>query len=143
MEREDWNLLVLASAEGQPLSPVQLQKALFLVSRNLPPEVLGGPLYDFVPYNYGPFDGQVYDDARRLADEQFAQVSKSPRGWTQYAATPEGVERARIISETLKPDVVEYMATLVRWVRAQSFPSLVRTIYDRYPEMRANSVFQD
>src|SRR5437764_1032670 len=89
MNRADWNLLVLAAAGGESLSPVQYQKALFLVSRNLPEEVLGGPLYNFEPYNYGPFDPAVYHDAIRLVAQRLAVISKSPRGWTQYEATPQ------------------------------------------------------
>jgi hypothetical protein len=28
------------------------------------------------------------------------------------------------------------------WVRAQSFNSLVKAIYDAYPEMKVNSIFR-
>jgi uncharacterized protein len=142
MQRRDWNLLVLAAAEGQALSPVQFQKALFLISRNLPSEVLGDEFYDFQPYNYGPFDAEVYNDALQLVPEELAVVSKSPRGWTEYGATSIGIARAAKIAATLDPKIVSYVERLVKWVRSQSFPALVRAIYERYPEMRANSVFQ-
>ena len=33
--RREWNLLVLCAASGKPLSPVQLQKSLFLIQKNL------------------------------------------------------------------------------------------------------------
>ena len=40
MTRQDWLLLVLAAADGKPLSPLQLQKSLFLgsvdISRSFP-----------------------------------------------------------------------------------------------------------
>jgi uncharacterized protein len=140
MQRRDWNLLVLAAAEGQALSPVQFQKALFLISRNLPGEV-GENFYDFQPYNYGPFDADVYNDALSLVPEQLAAVSKSPQGWTEYSATPNGLARAKQIAEALDPKVSSYVERLVKWVRSQSFPALVRAIYHKYPEMKVNSVF--
>ncbi len=143
MDHRDWNLLVLAAASGEPLSPVQFQKALFLLSRGLPPEVLGGSLYNFEPYNYGPFDAAVYRDAALLAEESLATVNPARQGWTEYSATPEGIERARAIARQLDPRVSRYIKEVVDWTRSQSFSSLVRSIYDKFPDMKANSVFQD
>ena len=49
-------------------SPVQLQKAVFLVIKaglaGLPAEA-----YDFQPYHYGPFDINIYHDAEALHEE--------------------------------------------------------------------------
>jgi len=144
MERCDWNLLVLSAARGEPLSPVQLQKSLFLLERNLPPGVLGQDFYQFEPYNYGPFDSNAYADANVLAFRGLARSSQAAQGnWTQYSATPEGIEHARELGAMLPEGVVEYVEKLVRWVRNQSFSSLVREIYRRYPETKINSVFKD
>ena len=40
MTPKDWTLLALAT-DGKPMSPVQLQKSLFLISRNVSTEMLG------------------------------------------------------------------------------------------------------
>jgi uncharacterized protein len=141
MQRRDWNLLVLAAAEGQALSPVQFQKALFLISRELPVADLSETFYNFEPYNYGPFDADVYNDALRLVPEELVVVSRSPRGWMEYSATPTGVERAKRIAESLDPAITNYVKRVVTWVRSQSFPALVRAIYQKYPDMKVNSVF--
>ena len=142
MERADWNLLVLAAAKGQPLSPVQFQKSLFLLSRRLPSDVLGEPLYNFEPYNYGPFDAMVYTDAVRLSLVGLASVQASTRGWTEYSATPEGIAKADELVSQLPPDVVSYVERAVGWDTAQPFASLVQAVYRAYPEMKANSIFQ-
>jgi uncharacterized protein len=144
MERRDWNLLVLSAAGGEPFSPVQLQKSLFLLEKTLPSEVLGEGFYHFDPYNYGPFDSDVYADASILTFGGWARASQSSRGrWTEYAATPAGIKRAKELAATLPEGIEDYIGKIVRWVREQSFTSLVREIYRHFPEMKANSVFRD
>ena len=58
MTRKEVVLAALAPAKHAPHSPVQVQKLIFLIDRNIPREV-GGPHFDFQPYNYGPFDKAV------------------------------------------------------------------------------------
>jgi hypothetical protein len=59
MTRSELILALLAAAEGRPYTPVQIQKAAFLVTRNLP-QVMGEEQpFEFVPYDYGPFDADV------------------------------------------------------------------------------------
>ena len=62
MTRHDWLLLVLAAAEGDTLSPLQLQKSLFLVGHGLA-GLVSTDFYDFQPHAYGPFAAAVYHDA--------------------------------------------------------------------------------
>ena len=132
---------MLAAAEGEPFTPVQIQKSLFLLGKNLPESVIGKDFYRFEPYDYGPFDRSVYTDASILALERLAGVS-TQGPWRQYLATPKGIERAKQIEGSLSPEIAEYIRSLVSWVRCQSFSSLVQAIYRYYPEMKANSVFE-
>ncbi|MGO8896735.1 MAG: hypothetical protein ACLQU5_00070 [Isosphaeraceae bacterium] len=143
MNRRDWNLVVLSAANGNPLSPVQLQKSLFLLQRTLPTSVIGEDFYVFEPYNYGPFDPKVYDDAMTLASMGLASRSESAGRWTEYSATAEGLREGSELAKTLHVDVRNYIRNLVEWVRSQPFASLVRTIYRHYPDMKANSIFRD
>jgi len=143
MERRDWNLLVLSAAGGEPFSPVQLQKSLFLLEQTLQPEILGANFYHFEPYNYGPFDSTVYTDAAFLTYQGLARTVQAPYGrWREYAATPEGMEKAQEFARTLPDGIEDYVTRVIRWVRSQSFTQLVSEIYRRYPDMRANSVFR-
>ena len=140
MDREDWTLVVLAAARGEVLTPVQLQKALFLVGTEFPDEV-GDDFYRFSPYNYGPFSAHVYEDAESLEVKGLAEIFPvANRGWSQYGASPPGMDRADTLE--VSPEVREYISELVDWIRKQSFSSLLRAIYREYPEYRANSIFQ-
>lgn len=141
LQKKDWTLLAIALAEGKPLSPVQLQKSVFLFGKLLPKEVLPEDSYEFVPYNYGPFCREVYMDAEELAEEGLVQISSvATHGYSQYSATPEGIAKAHRLVELLPAHVVEHARAIVEWVRAQTFKGLVSAIYEKYPEYRANSV---
>ena len=62
--------------------------------------------------------------------------------YKQYSASPAGRQRASELERELPPDVVDYVHRLVTWARGLSFNELVSAIYQAYPEMKANSVFQ-
>jgi hypothetical protein len=142
MNRQELLLVVLAGAGGQPLTPVQIQKAMFLVTRNLPNLVTDGPSFNFVPYDYGPFDAAVYNEADALKNIGFAHITPSGRGlWKIYSVSAEGQARAHELSLQLSQEIKEYIRDVAVWVRGQSFSSLVKSIYEAYPEMRANSIF--
>lgn len=141
MDRKHWNLLVIAAARGRPVTPVQLQKVLFILGRELPGEV-GGEFYDFKPYNYGPFDAAVYADAESLSSEGLVNINR-PQRWNEYAATPLGMEKAEALRKDLPDRVVAYLDRLVGWAQGLTFQGLVRAIYARYPETRAKSIFED
>ena len=79
LQRKDWTLLAIALAGGLPLSPAQLQKAVFLFGEQMPKDVLPEDFYDFQPYNYGPFCRDVYTDAEELAAEGLVEISADPR----------------------------------------------------------------
>ena len=70
-------LAVLASAEGRLLTPAQLQKSVFLISENVPDIVTRGQKFNFVPYDYGPFDKYVYECASDLKAEMLAILVRS------------------------------------------------------------------
>ena len=91
MSRADWTLLAISFAKGRGLSPVQLQKALFLLGRELPGEV-GPNFYNFIAYNYGPFDRAVYTDASHLCAQGKVAITPSGNGYDQYSPTPLGLE---------------------------------------------------
>ena len=143
MNRQDLLLAVLAAAEGQAYQPVQLQKALFLLSQNIPEVVCDGPGFGFVPYDYGPFDSDVYAEAQRLKAAGLAEIGPSTQGrWSAYSASHDGVTRGREVLGRLTPAQREYIEEVSSWVRRLSFAALVKSIYEAYPEQRANSIFQ-
>lgn len=143
MRRRDWTLLALASAGGETLTPVQVQKSLFLLGENFSSGV-GPRFYRFQPYHYGPFDRAVYEDAEELASEGLARVDREPsRLWVEYAATERGLERAGSLKANAPHDAVLYLDAVVAWARKLNFQQLVSSIYKMYPAQKVNSVFRE
>ena len=141
MNKDDLLLMVMAAGEGAPLTPVQLQKSLFLISENLKGTIES--TYSFMPYHYGPFDAEVYSDADSLEAEGFLYSARSPRGtWVDRAITPKGLLRAEELRKEVPEPIRQYVEDVVKWTQSLSFSSLVKAIYDQYPSYRKNSVFQ-
>ncbi len=91
MDREDFLLIVVAAGGVPPLTPVQLQKSLFLINENLRGEI-PGPFYKFDPYHYGPFDANVYVDADALEPRGLlVSVGSSQGTWLDRTITPAGM----------------------------------------------------
>lgn len=142
MQRQDWILLVLNAAEDDTLSPVQLQKTLFLIRKNFP-RATGRRFYRFMPYNYGPFSASIYSDAEELAGAGLVEISYPKKGsYARYSITRAGTVEAENLKARLKVKPRKYVNDVVRWAESLSFTQLVRSIYDAYPEQRVNSVFR-
>ena len=142
MDRKDLLLLVLAAAGSDGLSPVQLQKSLFLLENS---GLAGLPAhnYEFVPYNYGPFDPQIYEDADELANSRLvAYLPMVGRDWRKYVVAPAGTERVQSMGTSVEAKASAFVFEVVDWVKRQSFAGLLRAIYAAYPQYRVNSVFR-
>jgi hypothetical protein len=133
-------LAALSPAGGVPHTPVQVQKLLFLIDRNVS-TLLGGPKFAFKPLHYGPFDRQVYASLEGLAQQGLVEITRG-WNWPEYRLTPAGQTRAASVLANLDEQARDYINRASAFVRGLSFPELVAAIYKAYPEMRANSVFQ-
>lgn len=140
-DRRDFVLAALTPGVGADHSPVQVQKLFFLIDRNIP-ELIGGPLFSFHPYNYGPFDQAVYQELETLAHEGAVELVAHAT-WKNYRLTPAGQRCGDDVLAGLPPKAQDYISRANKYVRSLSFTQLVAAIYRAYPEMRANSVFQD
>jgi uncharacterized protein len=140
VNREDWVLLAVYFGHERGLSPVQLQKSLFLLGQEMQNEV--GNFYKFIPHNYGPFAREVYTDADVLAERALIAIEQDASSYARYLITAVGRDRVR---ENLVRDVSnraqEYLGSVVEWAQKQTFSGLVKAIYAKYPEYRINSVF--
>jgi len=141
MSRKSWLLAALAVAEEQWVTPVQLQKALFLLGKKRPSEV-GTDFYVFAPYHYGPFCLDIYNDINDMIKIGLVETQRAVRGnWKEYRATAEGRKEAATIRAALPAEAVSYLARLISWAASLSFSDLVRKIYAAFPEYRENSIF--
>ena len=143
MERYDWPLLALYVAEAGKLSPVQVQKTLFLFAENMPEAIDAQHAYNFIPYHYGPFDAAIYRDLKYLIASGFVQSGSDAVG-KDFSITSRGKDR---INELLQAEpriapATTYMTTLTEWVKSLTFEALIKSIYRAYPHFKTNSIFK-
>ncbi len=125
---------------GGAHSPVQVQKVLFLIDKEIP-KLTGGPFFDFQPYDYGPFDKAVYDTLEELTRGGLVDAAPGLR-WRRYRLTDTGQQEGSKILGTLDRRASDYIKKVSKFVRALSFEDLVSAIYKAYPDMKVNSVFK-
>ena len=140
MDRKSIVLAGLAASGGAVHTPAQVQKLFFLIDRNIH-NLVGGPYFDFMPYNYGPFDQTVYRVLEQLAVDDLVELVPDSN-WTSYRLTAGGQKIGEGLLESLSSDAADYIRRVSEFVRRLSFTQLVSSIYEAYPEMRENSVFQ-
>jgi uncharacterized protein YwgA len=144
MTRSEVLLAILAASDGGSFTPVQIQKAAFLASDKAEGAFDRTSRYDFQPYDYGPFDSQVYADIEGLERRGLAQIIQHPgTRWRTYAATHHGLEEGRRLLEEMNRQHQTVIRKIVGLVRNLSFNELVSAIYRAYPRMRERSVFRD
>lgn len=140
MKRDELILAAMSPCGGHRYTPVQIQKLLFLIDRQIPEEI-GGPYFNFEAYHYGPFDRDVYSELDQLAGRGLVAIdcACSPR---TFALTAEGGHWGEVHLKNLSRSARDFIIKASNFVRTQSFSSLVSAIYKAFPEMRENSVFQ-
>lgn len=141
MTKLDLLLIALAAGEKSEHTPVQIQKLMFLVEQNVSNRI-GGPFFEFRPYDYGPFDSSIYELLRQLEADGLASASISNRGWKRHSLTDAGIIKAAELSKNVDAPVMDYIKEVSKFVRTLSFADLVSSIYKAYPEMKVNSVFK-
>ena len=141
MTRKEIILASMATCCGHTYTPVQLQKLLFLLDKRVTAEI-SGPLFDFKPYHYGPFDKAVYDELDVLEKEGMVEIIREPNlNLRKYRLRTDGETIGLQSLEKLDPKIKEYVQKLSDFVRNASFPQLISAIYQAYPEMAENSIF--
>ena len=142
MDKKDILLLTVNASQTKSLTPVQLQKSLFLISQAKLPE-LPEDIYLFEPYHYGPFCVDIYSDAEQLQKLGLLIRVPSPIGsWTNSVVTASGAQKASELEKAISAENLKFIQAIVSWVQSLSFSQLVKTIYQIYPQFRQNSVFQ-
>lgn len=141
MERQKLMLAALAAGgENATFSPVQVQKLFFLIDREAS-RLLGGPFFDFRPYDYGPFDRTVYVELDSLQSQDLVQT-RGTSSYRIYGLTHPGFISGNQILSTTSAAASKFLKEAAYWIRSLNFQQLVAAIYNRYPDMKANSIFR-
>ena len=142
MTRRELILAALAAGgENTSYSPVQVQKLLFLVDRRAA-HLIGGTHFNFVPYDYGPFDQTIYDELDALAEAGLAEVNAAGP-YRKYSLTTDGYWQGTEYLDGLTEDGRSLLTKIAQWIKPLNFQQIVATIYKHYPEMKARSVFSE
>jgi hypothetical protein len=140
--RKDWLLLVVCAAGSKGLSALQLQKSLFLLGEKMSAHI--GNYYKFTPYDYGPFDSNIYRDAEGLSRDNLISIRQSMgQRWVEYTPTSEGISRAHELEKNANPKALAYLNKVVDWIKNLSFAEILQAVYKAYPSYKVNSVFKD
>jgi uncharacterized protein len=143
MTRTDWLLLALRFSQVKGLSPIQLQKALFLLGQELP-TVVGDEYYHFEALNYGPFDKAVFEDAISLSKSDLIRILPPTKTRAkQYTVAPLGIARTEELLDEAPARGAQYLENVVNWLKDMPVQKLIRSIYHKYPQFKTNSVFQE
>lgn len=172
--RKDFLLLVLgapgAASDSEPvLGVTRLQKLLFLAQVELGWDRkyrITSP-YEFRPYDYGPFDAQLYEDLDVL--EHAGLITRTPEGPESIAEDNESrhlsfewgmvdpeiapweedhniyrfelTERGRDFASKLaiEPDELTALASLKREWNSAPLQKLLRWLYNKYPAWATNT----
>ena len=141
MDRTEIILAGLAAGgQGAAFPPAQVQKLFFLLDAEIASYV-DGPHFDFVPFDYGPFDRDVYSVLDSASGAGLVAIDRAGRVRT-YSLTPAGYARGSAILGAVAEPARTFIARAAKWVLSLPFAQLVSAIYQRYPDMKANSVFR-
>jgi hypothetical protein len=123
LAREDWTLLVMATAK-RSLLPIQLQKSLYLLGQKFP-RLTAGAFYTFRAISSGQFSEEVSRDANLLAMVGLVSIDVIDPGGRAYRVTPAGLERARELESRSDPEAIQFLRRTVAWVRTRSLDQLL------------------
>jgi uncharacterized protein len=142
MDKKNLILVAISLAEDGYLSPAQIQKSMFLLGKKIP-SVIEEDFYKFVPYNYGPFCREIYDDIDELENQGLVKFIR-PLGqkWHDYSITKQGRDCIEGIGKSGDKKDINYFSKLISWVKSVSFKELLMAIYREYPEYKEKSIFQ-
>ena len=133
-------VVLAAMAAGGPgacFFPIQLQKLLFLMDREIH-EFVNGPHFHFIPYDYGPFDKDIYMEVNVLIRKGEVDANAEAR-YPAYFLTGSGALSGIDALNGLPEPASRYMKEAAVWVRSLTFKQLLAAIYAYYPDMAVNS----
>ena len=123
--RRGWLLLAIAMSGASGLSPVQLQRSLFLVCQKREKQV-GPHVYEFEPNGSGPASTALYADMDALVTaEDIVKEWVPESSYSIFRLSDSGRARAADFRRRMKKDALAGLEDAVAWVKEQSYQELV------------------
>jgi hypothetical protein len=101
--RKEWVLLLLSVRDaGEPLDPVRIQSAMFMLSHDS--ALRDTPPYEFELVDSAPYSPAVLSDLAELEEAGLAaRHLVAGYTWSEFAATPAGMEHAAAAVSRMPP----------------------------------------
>ena len=138
---KEWLLIFIGLPGGElPTDQLRVMKGIFLFTKEGPPSVR--EIYDFAPYDYGPFAPPVYGDLDRLEAEGLIRKSYVI-GTNQrvFDLTTRGSQEYQNLISSAPEDALDALREIKTRVTSLGFADLLREIYDKYPYYASRSLF--
>ena len=134
--------MILELAKGHALTFEQIQKALFIIQRQMPDGVNNRPQFEYETFHFGPHAPAVQENITELVCEKMAQVAPGREGDRVYSITAGGSKLAAAMHYDLGRDVIQYSERVIDWVRATPAEKVVQEIIKKYPEYQMQSAYK-
>jgi len=150
MHRKLLPLALMYAGDGEPIEGrTRLQKLVFLMQKRLE-EAGEDPLqsddYEFVPYDYGPFSKELYDDldetiGRGMVEDREEdldedkvkydyEIQDQGKQWVRDQLSKEEAQRILELAEEIKDEYGDVYLS-----------DLIDEVYSRYPKYAENSIY--
>ena len=150
MHRKLLPLALMYAGDGEPIEGrTRLQKLVFLMQKRLE-EAGEDPLqaddYEFIPYDYGPFSKELYDDIdetmargmvegreENLGEDKVKydyEIQKDGEQWVRDQFSKEEAQHVLELAEEIKGEYGDIYLS-----------NLIDEVYSRYPKYAENSIY--
>lgn len=123
--RRGWLLLAIAVSGASGLSPIQLQRSLFLVCQKREEQV-GPDFYEFEANGSGPASAALYVDIDALVTAEYIVKEWVPESsCSTFRLSDAGRAWAADFRQKMKKETLAALEDAVAWVKEQSYLELV------------------
>ena len=120
----------------EPVLITSLMKYTFLLQKE---GTTGQTLYHFVPYKYGPFARELYQDLEALAADGFITVTETDEEHTEIAIIPSKETMVQRAVAELPEDLQADIAAVVERYGDLAHNDLLATVYQKFPAYATKS----
>jgi type I restriction enzyme S subunit len=121
---------------SEPVLITSLMKYVFLLQKE---GTTGQTLYHFVPYKYGPFARELYQDLEALAADRFITVTETDEERTEIAIVPSKETMVQSAVAELPEDLQADIAAVVEQYGDLAHNDLLATVYQKFPAYATKS----
>lgn len=136
-------LLCFIGASDKPVDPIRIMKGLFIFTKLTEQKKLPRQprQFKFAAMSFGPCSSDVYDALEELQSEGLVKEEPVPgETWTRHVITKAGAAAVAKITKRESGKVLDFLRNLRKWCDKQSFSSLLKAVYRRWPKYARNSV---